>query len=113
MHHLAEENYPGMTSRSVLTESILINGHGMFYNVRQSLITLKFFRLLKHQPSLNFNSALNFNYINNKKYRLQLTHTHSRHWPFSMSTLANVIASDSLMRDSTFAHFYYKLRIII
>lgn len=43
MHHLAEENYPGMTSRSVLTESILINGHGMFYNVRQSLITLKFF----------------------------------------------------------------------
>jgi FtsP/CotA-like multicopper oxidase with cupredoxin domain len=34
MHHLAEEDFPGVISRSVLTESILINGHGRYYNVR-------------------------------------------------------------------------------
>jgi FtsP/CotA-like multicopper oxidase with cupredoxin domain len=36
MHHLAEEDFPGMISRSVLTKSILINGHSKFYNVRIS-----------------------------------------------------------------------------
>lgn len=34
MHHLAEEDFPGVISRSVLTESILINGHGRYFNVR-------------------------------------------------------------------------------
>lgn len=34
MHHLAEEDFPGVTSRSVLTKSILINGHGRYFNVR-------------------------------------------------------------------------------
>lgn len=33
MHHLAEEDFPGVISRSVLTESILINGHGRYFNV--------------------------------------------------------------------------------
>lgn len=33
MHHLAEDDFPGKTSRSVLTESILINGHGRYFNV--------------------------------------------------------------------------------
>lgn len=33
MHHLAEEDFPGMTSRSPLSQSVLINGHGRFYNV--------------------------------------------------------------------------------
>lgn len=33
MDHLAEENFPGMTSRSLLSQSILINGRGRFYNV--------------------------------------------------------------------------------
>lgn len=36
MHHLAEEDFPGMISRSVLTESILINGHGRYYNVSEA-----------------------------------------------------------------------------
>ena len=35
MHHLAEEDFPGVISRSVLTKSILINGHGRHYNVRK------------------------------------------------------------------------------
>lgn len=34
MHHLAEEDFPGKVSRSVLTESILTNGHAQYYNVR-------------------------------------------------------------------------------
>lgn len=33
MHHLAEEDFPGQISRSVLTQSMLINGRGRFYNV--------------------------------------------------------------------------------
>jgi hypothetical protein len=41
MHHLAEEDFPGMTSRSVLTESVLINGNGIFYNVRHIFISSK------------------------------------------------------------------------
>lgn len=32
MHHLAEEDFPGMISRSLLSQSLLINGHGRFYN---------------------------------------------------------------------------------
>lgn len=33
MHHLAEEDFPGQVSRSILTQSMLINGRGRFYNV--------------------------------------------------------------------------------
>lgn len=33
MHHLAEEDFPGMVSRSILTQSMLINGRGRYYNV--------------------------------------------------------------------------------
>jgi hypothetical protein len=34
MHASAEEYMPGQTKRSALSQSILINGHGQFYNVR-------------------------------------------------------------------------------
>jgi FtsP/CotA-like multicopper oxidase with cupredoxin domain len=37
MHHLAEEDFPGVVSRSVLTENILINGHGRYFNVSSSV----------------------------------------------------------------------------
>lgn len=33
MHHLAEEDLPGQIARSLLTQSMLINGRGRFYNV--------------------------------------------------------------------------------
>lgn len=36
MHHLAEEDFPGVVSRSVLTQSLLINGHGRYFNVRST-----------------------------------------------------------------------------
>lgn len=48
MHHLAEEDFPGMISRSLLTESMLINGHGRYFNVGQYATFcnyLKFFSL--------------------------------------------------------------------
>jgi FtsP/CotA-like multicopper oxidase with cupredoxin domain len=33
MHHMADQDFPGVIRRSNLTESVLINGHGRYFNV--------------------------------------------------------------------------------
>lgn len=53
MHHLAEEDFPGVISRSVLTQSILINGHGRFFNVSKDFIQVRIF--LSFYFSTDFN----------------------------------------------------------
>jgi FtsP/CotA-like multicopper oxidase with cupredoxin domain len=37
MLHLAEEDFPGVISRSVLSSSLLINGHGRYFNVSNAI----------------------------------------------------------------------------
>lgn len=37
MHQSADDHMPGFQKRSLLSQSVLINGHGRFYNVRQGL----------------------------------------------------------------------------
>jgi hypothetical protein len=52
MHGSAEDHMPGMVKRSSLSQSILINGHGRFFNVSQHLqmttdFSIEFLTILK------------------------------------------------------------------
>lgn len=47
MHQMAESHFPGMVRRSSLSESMLINGRGRYFNVREiEHLTLDLFTLL-------------------------------------------------------------------
>jgi FtsP/CotA-like multicopper oxidase with cupredoxin domain len=40
MHQSADDHMPGYEKRSLLSQSVLINGHGRFYNVRNETVRL-------------------------------------------------------------------------
>jgi FtsP/CotA-like multicopper oxidase with cupredoxin domain len=96
MHHLAEEDFPGMISRSVLTESILINGHGRYYNVRTP----------RNIPKIIIKILISH-------FRKHLSHMSSRRGQFTTFKGATAIASDSSTQDLTFALFCFKFKITI
>ncbi|XP_070495178.1 uncharacterized protein [Chironomus tepperi] len=64
MHHLAEDDFPGIVSRSQLTQSILINGHGRFFNQTSKKYQLAPLTIYHVEPNMKYrfrfiNSAFN------------------------------------------------------
>ncbi|CRL01606.1 CLUMA_CG014215, isoform A [Clunio marinus] len=83
MHHLAEEDFPGVVSRSVLTESILINGHGRYYNTTSESYTFAPWPL--------------FNVDANKRYRFRFINSGFNVCPFMLQIESHemiIIASE-------------------
>ncbi|CAG9797216.1 unnamed protein product [Chironomus riparius] len=60
MHHLAEDDFPGIVSRSQLTQSILINGHGRFFNQTSKTYQLAPLTIYHVEP----NKKYRFRFIN-------------------------------------------------
>jgi FtsP/CotA-like multicopper oxidase with cupredoxin domain len=89
MHHLAEDDFPGMITRSFLTQSMLINGHGRHYNVSQKIIffalgNIFYFHLMPQAStkSYQFSPLTVFNVERNKRYRFRFINSGINVCPF-------------------------------
>lgn len=113
MHVYAEQYFPGLTSKLSIFESMLINGHGRFLNVRNlfffSLSSLKIF-FQKSTGVFSEAPLTIYNVAHQKRYRFRVINGASNVCPFVIQIENHellIIASDGSTFDPVKADTLY------